>query len=347
MCQSHLIEDIKRLVLKHLPDVAPKPNSTVITPEESEQILDQHLNERRKTIEEVRTIQSDLDEMTRKANAAISIMNDSKTFQVKPQKKEKTDKVVEKSKQPDIIEQATENERAYAEENARLEEEIRAAQAVLASMKPNVKPKGNQSTPQKPDRQVVPTPPAAPDEKPKPKKRAPQPKGTNTISIEPDINKSQYARVGSNFIADREGYVNDVVVEGAGIIRNGGIVKTKPRVSNSNVQFYPEATELSYPCEIDAVHEWDAEHGLNIGGGTVLQLDQVETTEQIIKNQVTPSDRAILPTARPRKRAPPPPLPPSPPIVVAPRTNQIISNDFTLPPGYRVSNLRKTFITPF
>ena len=71
MCQSHLIEDIKRLVLKHLPDVTPKPNSTVITPEESEQILDQQLNERRKTIEEVRTIQSDLDEMTRKANAAI------------------------------------------------------------------------------------------------------------------------------------------------------------------------------------------------------------------------------------------------------------------------------------
>ena len=35
--------------------------------------------------------------------------------------------------------------------------------------------------------------------------------------------------MGSNFIADREGYVNDVVVEGAGIIRNGGIVKTKPR----------------------------------------------------------------------------------------------------------------------
>jgi hypothetical protein len=66
-------EDIKRLVLKHLPDVAPKPNSTVITPEESEQILDQHLNERRKTIEEVRTIQSDLDEMTRKANAAIRL----------------------------------------------------------------------------------------------------------------------------------------------------------------------------------------------------------------------------------------------------------------------------------
>ena len=49
------------------------------------------------------------------------------------------------------------------------------------------------STPQKPDRQVNPTPPPAPDQKPKAKKRAPQPKGNNTISIEPDINKSQYA----------------------------------------------------------------------------------------------------------------------------------------------------------
>ena len=45
-------------------------------------------------------------------------MNDSKTFQVNPQRKEKTDKSIEKNKQPDIIEQATENERAYAEENA-------------------------------------------------------------------------------------------------------------------------------------------------------------------------------------------------------------------------------------
>ena len=115
--------------------------------------------------------------------------------------------------------------------------------------------------------------------------------------------------------------------------------------STSSVQFYPEATELTYPCEIDAVQEWDAEHGLNIGGGTVLQIDQVETAEQIIENQVKPTDRAILPTARPRKRAPPPPPPPPP--IVAPRTNHIISNDFTLPPGYRVSNLRKTFITPF
>ena len=63
--------------MKHLPDVAPKPplEATKTTPtisqKESEEILEAQLNERRKTIEEVRTIQSDLDEMTRKANAAI------------------------------------------------------------------------------------------------------------------------------------------------------------------------------------------------------------------------------------------------------------------------------------
>ena len=63
--------------MKHLPDVAPKPplEATTTTPtiskKESEEILEAQLNERRKTIEEVRTIQSDLDEMTRKANAAI------------------------------------------------------------------------------------------------------------------------------------------------------------------------------------------------------------------------------------------------------------------------------------
>lgn len=66
-------------------------------------------------------------------------MNDSKTFQVNPKK---TTQPPVQDVQPDIIEQASENERAYAEENARLEEEIRAAQAVLASMKPHVKPKG-------------------------------------------------------------------------------------------------------------------------------------------------------------------------------------------------------------
>ena len=69
-------EDIRRLVFKHLPDVAPKPALVVeeeaeISKRESEEILEAQLNERRKTIEEVRTIQSDLDEMTRKANAAI------------------------------------------------------------------------------------------------------------------------------------------------------------------------------------------------------------------------------------------------------------------------------------
>ena len=56
--------------MKHLPDVAPKP-APEISPEESKQILENQVSERRKTIEEVRTIQSDLDEMTRKANAAI------------------------------------------------------------------------------------------------------------------------------------------------------------------------------------------------------------------------------------------------------------------------------------
>lgn len=72
-------EDIRRLVFKHLPDVAPKPALVVeeeeeISKRESEEILEAQLNERRKTIEEVRTIQSDLDEMTRKANAAIRFL---------------------------------------------------------------------------------------------------------------------------------------------------------------------------------------------------------------------------------------------------------------------------------
>ena len=87
--------------------------------------------------------------MNSEIKTVLSIMNDSKTFQVNPNRKEpsKQSTSTEAAKiQPDIIEQASENERAYAEENARLEDEIRAAQAVLASMKPNVKPKGTSTT---------------------------------------------------------------------------------------------------------------------------------------------------------------------------------------------------------
>ena len=73
-------EDIRRLVLKHLPDVAPKPGQveeadTLTREEEQAAVQNKQLEERRKTIEEVRSIQSDLDDMTRKANAAIRLIN--------------------------------------------------------------------------------------------------------------------------------------------------------------------------------------------------------------------------------------------------------------------------------
>ena len=50
---------------------------------------------------------------------------------------------------PDILTEAELNEKRYATENARLEEEIRAAQAVLAQLKPNTKPKGLKTDKQK------------------------------------------------------------------------------------------------------------------------------------------------------------------------------------------------------
>merc|ERR1711970_50385 len=92
---------------------------------------DKKLSERRKTIEEVETIQNDIDEMTRKANAAISIMNDSKTIQVNPKKStiesiESVEPVIEPRTQPrssvqpvsqpkpDILTEAEENEKRYA-----------------------------------------------------------------------------------------------------------------------------------------------------------------------------------------------------------------------------------------
>ena len=56
--------------------MAPKPRQveeedTLTRAEEEELLVNKQLEERRKTIEEVRSIQSDLDDMTRKANAAI------------------------------------------------------------------------------------------------------------------------------------------------------------------------------------------------------------------------------------------------------------------------------------
>ena len=98
---------------------------------------------------------------------------------------------------------------------------------------------------------------------------------------------------------------------------------------------------MEYMCEGDARDAWDAEHA-----PPVVQLDQVEMADsksdqkarvlEVTNQLVDPA-----PKARPRKKAAPPPPPP----IVA-QTNHVIY-DFTPPPGYRVSNLRKTFITPF
>ena len=109
--------------------------------------------------------------------------------------------------------------------------------------------------------------------------------------------------------------------------------------SNTSVQFYPEATEMEYMCEGDAREVWDAEHA-----PPVHQLDQVEMAKSDQKARVFEMTNQLVdpaPKARPRKKAPPPPPPP----IVA-QSNHVIC-DFTPPPGYRVSNLRKTFITPF
>merc|ERR1719462_878267 len=190
--------------------------------------------------------------MTRKANAAISIMNDSKTIQVNPKKSSvesveppAPNSIPVAQPKPDILTEAEENEKRYAEENARLEEEIRAAQEVLAQLKPAVKPKGlkGESTPQKPDRNGE-----AADSKKEP----------------PKTQENQ-------FVPEREGYTNDVICEGAGIIRDGGIIQKKSG-KGLKLEFYPEATELTYPCEADAVQEWDLSHE----AGSDSSLDEAD-----------------------------------------------------------------------
>lgn len=192
--------------------------------------------------------------MSRKADAAYAIMQSSKTVEIRPKntdengsnkssshnnvtkssKSETKPKIEPKSKTPkkqngsesgrQKSADEIRNEEAWAAENKRLGDEIAAAQAVLAKLKPDIKPKGSKQpckgiiTGPKNNETLcrIPTKPvrspsaekssyeAKEDSKPitepvtKPrKKRAKNPGGGNTISVNPDRSRSQYNVSGS------------------------------------------------------------------------------------------------------------------------------------------------------
>ena len=60
--------------MRHLPDLTSARTESYSKPVlELDRFTEAKLDQRRKTLEEVRTIEEDLDEMTRKANAAIRL----------------------------------------------------------------------------------------------------------------------------------------------------------------------------------------------------------------------------------------------------------------------------------
>lgn len=108
----------------------------------------------RPTLESLNRIEGDLDEMARKADAAYAIMKSSKTVEIRPKDEPKTPPksngttFTNKSKKsngtapPKVPDK--DDEAAWAAENQRLADEIAAAQAVLAMLKPDVKPGSKQ-----------------------------------------------------------------------------------------------------------------------------------------------------------------------------------------------------------
>lgn len=122
-------------------------------------------------LKELDRIETNLDEMTRKADAAYAIMQTSKTVEIRPKpteesklsskssqgttvtkpKKSQKENKKEKSVKSTSSSSATtgkdmSEEEVWASENQRLADEIAAAQAVLAMLKPDVKPKGSKQS---------------------------------------------------------------------------------------------------------------------------------------------------------------------------------------------------------
>ena len=116
---------------------------------------------KRQTLTDLDKLETDLDEMTRKADAAYNIMQTSKTVEIRPKQatskrppptqpppkpKPKSGLNREFNREPTASYSPREDDAKLAEENKRLADEIAKAQAVLAQLKPNIKPKGSKAS---------------------------------------------------------------------------------------------------------------------------------------------------------------------------------------------------------
>lgn len=223
-------------------------------------------------IKDLEKLESSLGDLHNKADAAYALIESSKsTVEVNPATAEvksadpkditsaRAKKAPKKAPaQMSKQEEATidEDEAKWAEENRLLEEQIAAAKAILAKASPNTKPLGSTGAPEKPDRsgQAPPKPAGR-------KKRVSPPK--NGVTVNPDRTSSQYSRdQDGNFIPPREGYINDVVVEGQVVIQSSILVTDAKNRKQSfgKVGFNKEAKELTYPSMDQAIEDYDEEH---------------------------------------------------------------------------------------
>merc|ERR1712042_377884 len=122
-------------------------------------------------------------------------------------------------------------------------------------------------------------------------------------------------------MGEREGYTNDVICEGAGIIRDGGCIMKKSG-KGLKLEFYPEATELTYPCESEAIQEWDLSHEVDQSNGTDRCSNQnpIPAPRHSKQSNNSSSDYDV--------------------------TKSCDYDSIRFNQSYKISNLRKSYITP-
>ncbi|CAG5105046.1 Oidioi.mRNA.OKI2018_I69.chr1.g1786.t1.cds [Oikopleura dioica] len=243
--------------------------------DENENISMQSPRKNDQEIKDLEKLENSLGDLHNKADAAYALIEKSKsTVEVNPTTSEvksadpkeitsaRAKKAPKKAPKQEASAPATtvdEDEAKWAEENRLLEEQIAAAKAILAKASPNTKPVGSLGAPEKPDRNGL-----SNGQPPKPagrKKRVSPP--TNGVTVNPDRTNSQYSRdQDGNFIPPREGYVNDVIVEGQVVIKSSILVTDKENRKQSfgKVGFNKEAKELTYPSMDQAIEDYDEEH---------------------------------------------------------------------------------------
>jgi hypothetical protein len=129
-----------------------RPKLTIFNLRPDKEILGPSV-ETQKDIANLGQLSDDIGEMARKADAAYAIMENSKTIQIRPKAASDAPKAAKSHNQPKKMkkippkieseDEGTLDDASWKIENEKLAYEIAQAQAVLAALKPNVKPGGS------------------------------------------------------------------------------------------------------------------------------------------------------------------------------------------------------------